>query len=179
MSGANKPAFLNGYTMLFHDRKNSDTYGEMVSWDDDEDAFGYLRNGVGMHPGQGLRALEIQQRIWSFLVNWCKDALSDVSPLTKDEIVSGSEPPTGQETSFTSLEVIAMEAPYQTPARMDLTRLKAIAFAERNAKASLSWAPYDAIPDLKTLVLKNPGVKSLVFSHVQRPWQNQVLERAE
>ncbi|KAF5850048.1 hypothetical protein GGP41_005476 [Bipolaris sorokiniana] len=29
-SGANTSAFLNGYRMLFHNRENSDTYGELV-----------------------------------------------------------------------------------------------------------------------------------------------------
>jgi hypothetical protein len=37
-----------------------------------------MMNGVGMHPGHGLKALEIQQRIWSFLVTWCELMLSDI-----------------------------------------------------------------------------------------------------
>ncbi|KAJ6191977.1 hypothetical protein J3E72DRAFT_204991 [Bipolaris maydis] len=140
MSGANTPAFLNGYTMLFHNRKNPDTYGELVSWDDDEDAFEYMMNGVGMHPGHGLKALEIQQRIWSFLVTWCEVVLNDIPRLTASEIMPDPGPPTCQESAFTSLEFIAMEAPYRTPAHLDLTRLKAIAFAERNAKEDHLWA---------------------------------------
>ncbi|RYN63531.1 hypothetical protein AA0117_g12692 [Alternaria alternata] len=140
MSGANSPAFLNGYTMLFHDRKNSGTYGELVSWDEDENAFEYMMNGVGMHPGRGLMALEIQQRIWSFLVTWSEVLLRDLSPLTEGEIVSNPGPPTNQETAFTSLEVISMEAPYRVPARLDLTRLEAITYAERNLKEDHLWA---------------------------------------
>jgi len=63
-SGTTMPGFLNEYTMLFHGRTTPDTYGALVSWDDDEDAFDNMYNGVGMHPGHGLQALEIQQRIW-------------------------------------------------------------------------------------------------------------------
>jgi hypothetical protein len=51
MSGANSPAFLTGYTMLFYDRTNPDTYGELVSWEGNKNAFEYMTNGVGMHPG--------------------------------------------------------------------------------------------------------------------------------
>jgi hypothetical protein len=139
-TGAIRFAFLNEHTALFHDRTNPTTYGELVSWDDDEDAFEYLMNGVGMQPGHGLKALEIQQHIWSFLVTWCNVILKDVPSLTKGEILPDPGPPTSQETTFTSLEVIAMEAPYRMPAHMDLIRLKAITFAERNAKEDHLWA---------------------------------------
>jgi hypothetical protein len=87
-----------------------------------------------MHPSQGLIALEIQQRIWNFLVTWSKVLLKDLSPLTEGEIVSNPGPPTSQETAFTSLKIIAIEAPYRAPARLNLTRLKAITYAERNLK---------------------------------------------
>jgi hypothetical protein len=49
--------------MYFHRGEAADTYGELVSWDDDEDAFESMTNEVGMHPGHGLQALEVQQRI--------------------------------------------------------------------------------------------------------------------
>lgn len=65
-----------------------------------------------MHPSHGLNALEIQQRIWNFPVTWCEVMLNDMSSLTEGEIVSDPGPPTGQETAFTSLELIATEAPY-------------------------------------------------------------------
>jgi hypothetical protein len=102
-----------------------------------------MTNGVGMHPGRGLMALKIQQRIWSFLVTWSEVLLKDLSPLTEGEIVSNPGPPTSQETAFTSLEVIAMEAPYRVPARLDLTRLKAITYAERNLKEDHLWALHE------------------------------------
>ena len=63
ISGATSPAFLNEYTMLFHDRNEHDTYRELVSWDEDENAYKYIVNGVGIHPSHRLQALEIQHRI--------------------------------------------------------------------------------------------------------------------
>ena len=50
------PGFLNGYTMLFVDRTALETYGELVSWDDDAAAFENMTNGVGMCTlGMGYR----------------------------------------------------------------------------------------------------------------------------
>jgi hypothetical protein len=129
--------------MLFHNRENPDTYGELVSWKDNENAFKYMMNGVGMYPGRRLMALEIQQRIWSFLVTWSEVLLKDLSSLTEGEIVSNPGLLISQETTFSSLEVIAMEAPYRAPARLDLTRLKAITYAERNLKKDHLWALHE------------------------------------
>ncbi|KAF2469970.1 uncharacterized protein BDR25DRAFT_325730 [Lindgomyces ingoldianus] len=62
------PAFLNEYTMLFLGRTTAQTYGELMSWDEDDKTFDSITKGIGMHPGHGLQALEIQQRIWEFLL---------------------------------------------------------------------------------------------------------------
>jgi hypothetical protein len=137
--GAIMPVFLNGYTMFFHGRTNPKTYGELVSWDENEDAFDNLINGVGLHPGHGLKGLEIQQRIWHFLVSWCKILLSDIPFLTQGKVLPDPGPLEDQETEITSLEIVAMEAPYRIPARLDFTRLKAIAAAERNAREDHIW----------------------------------------
>lgn len=139
-SGATFPAFLNEYTMLFHGRNTPATYGELVSWDDDDDAFEYMYNGIGMHPGHGLQALEIQQRIWEFLVSCCKHLLQDMPSLTTGEVQSEPAPPTATEPNVTSLEAIAQEAPYRIPARLDFSRLKALASAERNSREDHLWA---------------------------------------
>ncbi|OAL53445.1 hypothetical protein IQ07DRAFT_562298 [Pyrenochaeta sp. DS3sAY3a] len=139
-SGATMPAFLNEYTMMFHDRNTAETYGELVSWDDDENAFEYMYNNIGMHPGHGLQALEIQQHIWGFLVRWCQVLLRDISPLTTGDALPDPGSPVDQDVEVTSLQVIAMEAPYRIPARLDFLRLKALAAAERNAREDHLWS---------------------------------------
>jgi len=127
-SGTTMPAFLNEYTMYFHRGETANTYGELVSWDDDEDAFENMTNEVGMHPGHGLQALEIQQRIYTFLVKWSRGLLQDVPPLTESDILANSGPPTAL-ADITSLQIIALKAPYRIPAHLDLARLQAIASA--------------------------------------------------
>jgi hypothetical protein len=138
-SGTTMPAFLNEYTMYFHRGEAADTYGELVSWDDDEDAFENMTNEVGMHPGHGLQALEIQQRIWSFLVIWSKSLLQDVTSPTESDILPNPGPPPAL-AGITSLQAIALEAPYRIPAHLDITRLEALASAERNAREDHLWA---------------------------------------
>ena len=72
-------------------------YEELVVWEDDDDAFIYMTTGIGMHPGHGLRALEIQQRIWSFLVSCCTQILQDL-PL--ELLIGGDAQPEPQPLSM-------------------------------------------------------------------------------
>jgi hypothetical protein len=131
------PAFLNEYTMYFHKKGSVDKYGELVSWDDDEDAFENLINGVGMSPGHGLKALEIQQRLWEFLLAWSLSLLHDIEFPIMAEISPNPGPPSSM-VDVTSLQIAALEAPYRIPAHLDLARLEAIASAERNVSITFS-----------------------------------------
>jgi hypothetical protein len=141
ISGATMPAFLNEYTMLFVDRNSPDTYGELVSWDDDEDAFDLMLHGIGMHPGDGLHALEMQQRIWQFLVSCCKQLLRDFEPNTLTDGPVQPEPESLFKPSAYTLPlvVVAMEAPYRVPARLDFSRLRGLSSAERDAREDHLW----------------------------------------
>ncbi|KAK5012520.1 hypothetical protein LTR60_004338, partial [Cryomyces antarcticus] len=133
------PAFLNEYTMMFRGRTTAQTYGALVAWKDDNDAFNCLTSGIEMHPGHGLQILEIQQRVWDFLVQCCRQILHDVAEhaLVSHDVQVQPEPPSisGGETGFNSLATVAMEAPYRVPAHLDLTRLQTIVAAKRSAAA--------------------------------------------
>lgn len=133
------PAFLNKYKIYFHTGESADRYGELVSRDDDEDAFENMSSEVGMHPGHGLQASEIQQRVWAFLVTWSKSMLQDKQSLTESNVMPNPGPPPGL-ADITSLQVVALEAPYRIPAHLSLARLKDIASAERNAREDHLWA---------------------------------------
>ncbi|CAE7030436.1 hypothetical protein HRS9139_04931 [Pyrenophora teres f. teres] len=139
VSGMTMPAFLNEYTMYFHRSETADGYGELISWDDEEDAFENMTNEIGMHPGHGLQALEIQQRIWAFLVTWSKIILQDIPSLTNGDVSPNPGPPPAL-GDITSLQMIALEAAYRIPAHLDFARLKAMASAERNAREDHLWA---------------------------------------
>ncbi|KAK5281471.1 hypothetical protein LTR40_004801 [Exophiala xenobiotica] len=48
------PVFLNEYTMYIAPESDPDSYGRLVSWDDDDDAFMLMHNCLQFQPGTGL-----------------------------------------------------------------------------------------------------------------------------
>jgi hypothetical protein len=62
-----EPAFLKGYT-LFMDGETIETYGKLVSWDDDEKAADLMFSQRQFTPGDGLRVFELQERVYPFLI---------------------------------------------------------------------------------------------------------------
>ncbi|KAL9618972.1 MAG: hypothetical protein Q9160_006366 [Pyrenula sp. 1 TL-2023] len=140
-----KPAFLNSYTMVFAERKTPQSYGKLIAWDDDPDAFGWMNSGISKQPGESLTVLEIQKRVWSFLVDCCLHILHEIP---KANIVSERynvqpEPPMvlgRDEVGFPSLLVVAAEAPYQVPAALDLARLEMLVASRRSSAKDHYWA---------------------------------------
>ncbi|KAF3031712.1 hypothetical protein E8E12_002572 [Didymella heteroderae] len=124
--------------MYFHGERTADLYGELVSWNDNENASSDATNGVGMQSGHGLQALEIQERIWSFILTWSRILLKDVASLMDGEILTNLGPPSTP-GDVSSLRIFALEALYRLPDQLDLVRLKAIATAERNAREDHLW----------------------------------------
>ena len=144
VSGAIVPAFLNEYVMMFTNRKTAERYGELISWDDEDDAFQWLHSGKGLHPGQGLMVLEMQERVMRFLVDCCKAILHDIpgESLVSDEYPLQPMPAIEVETvnGFASLAVLAAEAPYRLPSGLDFTRLESLLEAKVSAAEDHIWA---------------------------------------
>lgn len=110
---------LNRHTMMFLGRQNVGGYGELVCWDDDAGAEEQLLSDIGMYPGHGLIVLEIQQRMWQFLVSCAKSILHDLST---DALVNGGssvlnmaalEPSTVD--GFAAQAIMVAESPYRAP----------------------------------------------------------------
>lgn len=137
VSGAIRPAFLNGYTMLLHSQTTAETYGKLVSWDDDEDAFDWMYSGLQFHPGMGLLVLQIQQELLQFLVQCCQVIFQDLSfeSLTNADIPVLPEPHTllPTETAYPSLATLAADTPYRLPAHLDFRHLCSLASARSSA----------------------------------------------
>ena len=138
------PAFLNQHTMMFVGRRDPEKYGELIAWADHPDAFRWLASRRGHHPGLGLHILEIQERLWSFLVECCKQILHDIpaESFTDEKYQIEPEPPSVSEyeTGIASLAVLAAEAPYRAPASLDITRLKSLLSAKLTATEDHIWA---------------------------------------
>ena len=136
--------FLNRYTMLFHGRTTPETYGEVISWDDDDDAFDLLMSNMGKCPGDGLLILEIQSKVLAFLLQCCRLILADIpaASLIGDDapVLPDPGPVMADPTAWRSLAAMAEEAPYRVPARLDLQRLQAIIGAKLSAAKDHVWA---------------------------------------
>ncbi len=143
VSSAINMAFLNEHTM-FSDGETAVTYGRLDAWADNDEAFNMMVSGYGFHPGQGLIVLEIQQRLYGFLVECCQILLHDLNPssLTDDQVPIKPEPPiiSGDPAEWSTLASIASEAPYRVPAHLDFGRLKAVIAAKRSAAEDHIWA---------------------------------------
>ena len=145
VTGKLKLAVLNKYTMMFGVERNSpDTYGELIAWDDNSDAMSWLMARKGFHPGEGLQLLEIQERLYQFLVKCCLAILHDTprESLLQGDMPIQPEPPalSTSETGLNSLATVAAEAPYRLPVRLDLARILGIVAAKRSAAEDHIWS---------------------------------------
>ncbi|KAM3528889.1 hypothetical protein NHJ13051_002163 [Beauveria bassiana] len=145
VSKALVPNFLNEHTMVLHGATTADGYGKLIAWDDHEDAFEWLTTRKQFLPGEGLLVLEVQARIMKLLVDCCHQILHEISaadmigdayaiqpelPLKTDNDASG----------FASLAVMAAEAPFRLPERLDLARLESLLEAKMLAVEDHAWA---------------------------------------
>lgn len=137
------PIFLNEYTMYIAGESVPNSYGRLVSWDDDDDAFMLQHNCLQFQPGTGLLVLEIQSKIYSFLLECCFQLFHDVP---RDELASlqlpeqpGPPPIVASGTSYAQLSSVAAEAPYRLPAKLDTHRLLLLVEAKRAAAEDHVW----------------------------------------
>ena len=139
-------ARLDEKVMRFIGRRTPDTYGklyprgcegspEICDWEHAED---------NILPGAGLIILEIQERVYNFLVNCCKLILHDI-PETALVDPTAAIPPEPQlavhsETTLPPLAQIASETPYRLPSEFDLKRLQPIVKAKLSEAEDHVWA---------------------------------------
>lgn len=137
-------AFLNEYTMMFTGRNTPETYGQLYSWDDHSDAATWLFSLRGVHPGYGLQILEVQERIYHFLLECClrilhemprESLMVDVSPIEPEPPVLSIA-----EGGSNSLAAVAAMAPYRLPASLNLAHLQDLVAAKRSATEDHIWS---------------------------------------
>lgn len=135
--------FLNNHTFMLN-RWDRHRYGELIAWEDDDDAFMTLISQRGMHPGQGLLVMEIQERIYGFLVSICEHILHDIGhdALLSALYVPQPMMPLDPESTegYSSLAIMAAQAPYRRPASMDLSRLASLLDARKTAAEDHVWS---------------------------------------
>ncbi|OAA59576.1 hypothetical protein SPI_05774 [Niveomyces insectorum RCEF 264] len=145
VTSAIMPVFLNEYVMLMNGVVAPADYGKLVSWDDHPDAFEWMYTRAQLLPGEGLLILEAQERLLAFLVACCQQTLHEIEPaqLVGDAYPVQPEPQLKTEADiagFDSLAVLAAEAPYRLPAKLDLGRIVSLLDARASAAADHVWA---------------------------------------
>jgi hypothetical protein len=125
------------YSMLFSE--SFESYGELIS----KDSIDMSLETVGhcFKAGEGLLILEIQQRVWSFLVACAKEIIHHIDIDSIEQISLDSDPPSTlvDGPSIASLATSTLEAPYRIPEQFDFDRLKSIVTAKRSAVADDIW----------------------------------------
>ncbi|KAJ0159166.1 hypothetical protein CTA2_10201 [Colletotrichum tanaceti] len=139
--------FLNGYVMILNGAHDPLSYGKLLAWDDDPDCFDWMCTRKQFLPGEGLLVLEAQQRTLQFLVKCCEGILHDFPShtLTDDVYPLREEPHWKSDKEkdrdgFDSLAVMAEEAPYRVPARLDVDRIESLLQAKVAAAEDHIWA---------------------------------------
>ena len=104
-----------------------------------------MHQRIQFMPGEALLVLEAQQHLLEFLVSCCKLILHDISDdaMTSDVYPPQLEPALKTETEingFSSLSILALEAPYRVPASLSLARIEKLLEAATGAKEDHIWA---------------------------------------
>ncbi|UKZ74935.1 hypothetical protein TrVFT333_002605 [Trichoderma virens FT-333] len=133
------PIFLNEYVMMMNGVTREEDYGKLVGWHENDDAFQWMSTRKQALPGEGLITLEAQSRLLAFLTCCCEKILHDIpqEQLTSDAYPIQPEPslkPSNDSGGLGSLVVLAEEAPYRVPAKLDLGKIESL-LAARAARA--------------------------------------------
>ncbi|KAL8936101.1 MAG: hypothetical protein Q9211_004346 [Gyalolechia sp. 1 TL-2023] len=133
-SGVLKPPNLTGWTTLMLGRKTAKTYGQMRSWANDKKAHDLAACGVGLHTGEAVLVLRLQQSLFDFLIRCTENILSDVdneTPHDLDLAATLASMETWPMIPIPSDPLEALtEAPYRARADFNLKRMQALLFAK-------------------------------------------------
>ncbi|KAJ8129257.1 hypothetical protein O1611_g4371 [Lasiodiplodia mahajangana] len=139
------PIFLNEHVMTLNGITRKEDYGKLIAWEDHEDAFDWMHSRKQFLPGEGLMILEFQERLLEFLVDCCKAILHDIplDEMTSDNFTIQPEPPLKESldgTGFSTLSIMAKEAPYRPPARLDLEKIESLLSARTVRAEDHIWS---------------------------------------
>ena len=129
----------NGVSVLaLHGAQDPRSYGKVIVCKGEEP----LKKSAFMyHPSLGLLGLEIQQGIYSFLLDVVKLILHDIEPNQFFLAPHVPAPPVPHQNKegWLSFSAHTLEAPYRVPQELDLERIKSLVSARRSAAEDHLW----------------------------------------
>ncbi len=134
LSAAHLASRKDNFTMAFLGRRSAHEYGALIAWKDASAMQEAINTGRSVHLDHGLQILYIQNTILAFLCDCVKIILRDYAQNTLSVPVTEPEPPylTENDKLCSRSEIVAREAPYRLPTRLDLSHLQALASARRS-----------------------------------------------
>ncbi|KAI1337758.1 hypothetical protein F5Y15DRAFT_143279 [Xylariaceae sp. FL0016] len=127
--------YVQSCIAMFRGRKTPETYGEVYSLPDGEELTMRALRG-GTNAGAGLWVLEIQDRLYDFLVKCCQSIMHDVPeqalthpgiPLQPETLMISA---VNEAQDTKSFAVASLEAPYRLPAALDFNWLESVVGAK-------------------------------------------------
>lgn len=131
----------DNYAMAFVGRKDVETYGEFMSFERDSEVTDSINRGLTVHVDHGIQILSIQYGILNFLVRCCREIIPEKIK-TGIEFVPQPQPPHLSDNldACSSLDIVAREAPYRLPAKVDFQWMRTLVSAKRNQAVDHVWA---------------------------------------
>ena len=139
-----KTAWLPKYAMVIMGQETPKTYGTLVRLEEEPEAFLLWNAGVHFNVAEGLLILEIQSKLYDFLLHCCLQLFSDVPPndLISIHVVQQPEPEPleSNAASYLDLSSVVAEAPFRVPNTLDTCRLLQLIESKRAAAEDHVWA---------------------------------------
>lgn len=127
--------------MLFEKNSKEQEYAKLIDVRREARVAEWDNNGECDDTARGMLLLELQDKIWTFLVNCARAVLHD---LPGDSIMDGSPsvpiPNPSNDFVCTSWAEMAELTPYDGPRSIDLEKITRLLHAERDAKFDHCWA---------------------------------------
>ncbi|KAL8994276.1 MAG: hypothetical protein Q9169_005711 [Polycauliona sp. 2 TL-2023] len=131
------PKYIRGYTMLLNGEHTHETYGRLVCWKQDRQAFIKCQMGIAPDPGMGLLLLEIQRDVLKFLVrcaglllhnvpmaNLLNTSMATVSTLQILQTTQSRTPLRTSTTNHASFATHTLDEPYRAPNAFNFGRMQ-------------------------------------------------------
>ncbi|KAH7347635.1 hypothetical protein B0T11DRAFT_143287 [Plectosphaerella cucumerina] len=144
--------YLPDHVMMFRGREEAGDYGMPHNCKDDKEAASWLREGRGMTPGDGFNCLQVQARLYRFLLQCCKEILHeetmDETKISLWKHPAVEEPPAlsankHKDGGRTSLWVTKFESAYRVPGELDVDQLERMVAAQVAQLEDDVWALRD------------------------------------
>ncbi|KAJ4357015.1 hypothetical protein N0V95_002888 [Ascochyta clinopodiicola] len=131
-------------TMAFLGRKSRSDYGQLVEWASAEEQSESLRSGRTVHVDHGIQILIIQKGILEFLSQCVSLIIQDIiiQKNSSNIVAVQSELSDLSDNTecYSQLSIVAREAPYRLPTKLDLTRLEVMTCAQKRQAIDHAWS---------------------------------------